>query len=57
MGESMNRSYGGGAGGVAQNIFLVHMTMSTGPLASLPLGLYVSLYISPLAQKGKFIQI
>ena len=30
----MNSSYGGGAGGVAQNIFLVHMTMSTGPLAS-----------------------
>ena len=36
MGESKNSSYGGGEGGVAQNIFLVHMTMSTGPLASPP---------------------
>ena len=36
MGESKNSSYGGGAGGVAQNIFLVHMTMSTGSLASPP---------------------
>ena len=57
MGESMNSICGGGAGGVAQNDFLVHMTMSTGPTFKIPLENPISYFIEAGFEKNPLLKI